>query len=112
MIKLFYTTFLVLSVALFSLAQVSTSVDKNAPFVVNQNPHEIIFSDVVPLEEIFGLNQNGFMAGPRSRGNLFTCTTARKIIEHRMYLNPSAATQMWFCIYEGAAQVGIYNLVS
>ncbi len=29
-----------------------------------------------------------------------------------MYLAPTVATQMWFCIYEGAAQVGTYNLVS
>jgi len=90
----------------------SEQVDAQSTFVINPNPHEInISGDAVPLEEIFGLNQNGFSAGPRSRGNLFTCTTARKIIEHRMYLNPSVATQMWFCIYEGSAQVGIYNLV-
>jgi len=87
-------------------------VDANSTFVVNPNPHEVnISGDAIPVEEIFGLNQNGFSAGPRSRGNLFTCTTARKIVEHRMYLNPTVATQMWFCIYEGAAQVGIYNLV-
>lgn len=87
-------------------------LDAQSTFVVNPNPHEVnISGDAIPVEEIFGLNQNEFSAGPRSRGNLFTCTTARKVIEHRMYLNPTVATQMWFCIYEGAAQVGIYNLV-
>lgn len=87
-------------------------VDANSTFVVNPNPHEVnISGDAIPIEEVFGLDQNGFSAGPRSRGNLFTCTTARKIVEHRMYLNPTLATQMWFCIYEGAAQIGIYNLV-
>jgi len=87
-------------------------LDANSTFVVNPNPHEVnISGDVIPVEEIFASNQSLFAAGPRSRGNLFTCTTARKIIEHRMYLNPTVATQMWFCIYEGATQVGIYNLV-
>ncbi len=88
-------------------------LDAQSTFVVNPNPHEVnISGDAIPLEEIFGLNQNMFGPLPRSRGNLFTCTTARKIIEHRMYLNPTIATQMWFCIYEGATQVGIYNLVN
>jgi hypothetical protein len=91
----------------------SEQLDAQSNFFVNPNPHQAnISGDAIPLEEIFGLNQNTFgPVGPRSRGNLFTCTTARKIIEHRMYLNPSVATQMWFCIYEGSAQVGIYNLV-
>lgn len=92
----------------------SEQLDAQSSFVVNPNPHQAnISGDAIPLEEIFGLNQNIYgPSGPRSRGNLFTCTTARKIIEHRMYLNPTVATQMWFCIYEGAAQIGIYNLVS
>jgi len=92
----------------------SEQLDAQSTFIVNPNPHQVnISGDAIPLEEIFGLNQNIYgPSGPRSRGNLFTCTIARKIIEHRMYLNPTVATQMWFCIYEGAAQIGIYNLVS
>jgi hypothetical protein len=88
-------------------------IDKNAPFFVNPNPYPHssgIYTDVI-LTDTVGLNQNGFNAGPRSRGNLFTCTTDRMLVEFRGYHNPSVATQMWFCVYEGAAQVGIYNLI-
>ncbi|MCP4411618.1 MAG: choice-of-anchor D domain-containing protein, partial [Gammaproteobacteria bacterium] len=85
-------------------------VDEGVPFKQNNSiigPYESIKS-----EEIFGSNQNVYNAGPRSRGNLFTCTTSTVLTEFRGYHNPSVATQMWFLVYEGAAQVGIYNLVS
>ena len=88
-------------------------IDKNAPFFVNPNPHPHSsgsYTDVI-LEDTVGLNQNGFSAGPRSRGNLFTCTTDRTLIEFLGYHNPTVATQMWFCVYEGATQAGIYNLI-
>ncbi|MCH8034910.1 MAG: fibronectin type III domain-containing protein [Bacteroidetes bacterium] len=113
-----FTNFLLVAILIFLFAGILYGqnnlerLDAQSTFVLNPNPHKVnISGDAIPVEEIFGLNQNEFLSGPRSRGNLFTCTTARKVIEHRMYLNPTVATQMWFCIYEGAAQIGIYNLV-
>ncbi|HXV12710.1 MAG TPA: choice-of-anchor D domain-containing protein [Candidatus Krumholzibacteria bacterium] len=64
------------------------------------------------LEEVFGSDQNEFLGGPRTRGNLFTCTTATTLREHRFYMNPTTATQVWFVVYEGATQDGVYDLVS
>jgi hypothetical protein len=63
-------------------------------------------------EEIFGTPTNPILNGPRSRGNMFSCTSSTNLIEHRLYLNPSVATQMWLLVYEGDVQFGIYNLVS
>ena len=97
-----------------ALGQNLTLGDKYSAYTVNPNPHPHsggTFEDVI-LTDTVGLNQNGFQAGPRSRGNLFTCTTNRMLVEHRSYLNPTVATQMWFCVYEGVAQVGIYDLIS
>jgi len=111
--KFFTLFFSILFLVSFSVSYGQSSpIDAKAPFVVNPNPHVIDPVTDVPFEEVFGLNQNLFNAGPRSRGNLFTCTTARKLIEHRAYLGPSVSTQMWFCVYEGTAQVGTYNLIS
>jgi subtilisin family serine protease len=64
------------------------------------------------LEEVFGSTQNQLTAGFRSRGNLFTCTTSTILVEQRFFMNPFAATEMWFLVYEGLAQVGSYDLVS
>ncbi|HEU4928812.1 MAG TPA: choice-of-anchor D domain-containing protein, partial [Candidatus Krumholzibacteria bacterium] len=62
--------------------------------------------------EVFGSDQNEFLGGPRTRGNLFRCTTPTTLLEHRFYLGPSVTTQMWFVVYEGEEQTGVYNLVS
>jgi len=70
-------------------------------------------TDGIPLEEVFGLNQNMFgPAGVRGRGNIYFITTPRKLIEHRLYLNPTSAASLWFLVYEGASPQGIYNLVN
>jgi len=88
-------------------------IDANAQFVVNPTPDQNNPPGYVPLEEVFGINQNMYgPAGMRGRGNIFYCTTARKLVEQRFYLNPTAAANMWFVVYEGAAQTGIYNLVN
>ena len=89
-------------------------LDAQSTFVVNPNPHEVNLSgDAIPLEEIFGSNANIFGPfGSRGRGNVFHCTTARKLVEQRMYLNPTAAASLQFVVYEGAAFNGTYNLVS
>jgi subtilisin family serine protease len=63
-------------------------------------------------EEVFGSTQNSFVAGPRTRGNIFACTTSRILREHRFYLAPGAATQLWFLVYEGTSAAGDYSLVS
>jgi hypothetical protein len=88
----------------------SDYIDKELPFE-NTNSH------IGPLslgmgEEVFGNDDNEFYAGPRTRGNLFTCATSSTLIEHRLYLNPSTSTQLWFLVYEGESQVGTYNLIS
>jgi hypothetical protein len=88
-------------------------VDFKAPYIVNAQLHEIHPQMEVPLEEVFGLNQNQFgPTGLRGRGNIFHCTTPRKLIEHRLYLNPTGPALMWFVVYQGSTQQGIYNLVN
>jgi hypothetical protein len=65
------------------------------------------------VEEIFGSNANMFgPAGQRGRGNIFYCNNPRKLVEHRMYLNPGAGTNLWFVVYEGTSFNGTYNLVN
>ena len=64
-------------------------------------------------EEIFGGMQFSFgPAGSRGRGNIFHCTSTTTLLEHRLYMNPSAPANMYFVVYEGPADVGIYNLIS
>ena len=63
-------------------------------------------------EEVFGSTQNAFSGDLRSRGNIFHCTTSRMLMEHRFYLSPSTATQLWFLVYEGSSQSGTYALIS
>ncbi len=85
-------------------------IDRNATFQVNPNPNPIIES---PIEETFGSNANIFgPAGVRGRGNAFHCTTAKKLVEVRSYLNPTAAASIQFLVYEGSTFAGTYNLVS
>jgi len=86
--------------------------DQNEPFVVNPNPHVIQPFTDVPVEEIVGLNQNMFGAGPRTRGNMYECTSNNYLVEHRLYLNPNAATNMTFVVYEGMANIGIFDAIS
>ena len=85
-------------------------IDKSEPS--KKNISESSLPEKIAGVEIFGSMENVFFAGPRTRGNLFTCTNGTSLIEHRFYLNPSASTQLWFLVYEGNSQVGIYNLVS
>ncbi len=85
-------------------------IDKRMPF--ERNLSEDLFPQKLAGVEIFGSKENVFYAGPRTRGNLFTCTIANTLIEHRFYLNPSTSTQLWFLVYEGNSQVGIYYLVN
>lgn len=114
--KLF--TFLISFVVLFAFTNLfgqsaQNEVDVNAQFKVNPFPSTVHNSeDGGQLEEIFGLNQNMFgPSGNRGRGNIYFCTTARKLVEHRFYLNPTAAANMWFVVYEGVTDTGNYNLV-
>jgi hypothetical protein len=111
--KKLFTLFLA-PMLLFSFTAVfGQSIDMNAPFIVNTNVHNVQIIEDTPLEEVFGLNQNTFgPSGLRGRGNIYFCTTPRKLIEHRFYLNPTAAANMWFVVYEGATPQGIYNLVN
>ncbi len=90
----------------------SNGIDKGMPFVVNPNPHFIQPGSDVPVEEVIASNQNGFSAGPRTRGNIFECTTNNFLVEHRLYLNPTAQTQMMFVVYEGMAATGIFDAIS
>lgn len=100
-------------IATFGYAQTTPVSDNGLKFEVNPNPHTNNQTLDTPLEEVFGLNQNFFAGGVnRARGNFFTCTTSRRVIEHRLYLNPTAMTDMYFCIYEGDVQAGTYNQIS
>ena len=86
--------------------------DQNEPFVVNPNPHVIQPFTDVPVEDIVGLNQNMFGAGPRTRGNMYECTSNNWLVEHRLYLNPNAVTNMMFVVYENDSSTGIFNAIS
>lgn len=108
----FFFSFLVLIcfATVYSQSSQSQQLDKNAVYQVNPNPNPIIET---PVEETFG--SNAFIFGPagvRGRGNIYHCTTGKKLIEHRMYLNPVSSAGMQFLVYEGAAFNGNYDLVS
>jgi len=96
-------------VSLQTTIQEENLIDKGKPSVKGyvKDTHE--FFGAGDGEQVFGSIQNPFTSGPRTRGNLFTCTTSTVLNEHRLYLNVSTATQIWFVVYEGDAQVGIYN---
>lgn len=64
-------------------------------------------------EEVFGDNSTVYgPAGLRGRGNHFFCSTATTLTEHRLYLNMTVNSDIQFVVYEGAAQVGNYNLIN
>jgi hypothetical protein len=93
-------------------AQETALSDDKLPSV-STDPSLIHQNAVTDVEEVFG--SNAFSFGPfpnRGRGNFFTCNTSTVLTEHRSYLNVSNTTTLWFCVYEGDAQVGTYNLVS
>lgn len=112
MLKKLTTLFVVVCFASLFGQSTQIATDQNASFVVNPNPHIIQPSTDVPVEEIVGLNQNSFNAGPRTRGNMFECTSNNFLVEHRLYLNPSSATNMMFVVYEGLANIGIFDAIS
>jgi hypothetical protein len=105
-------SFLVLSCVTALYGQSSApAVDKGANFTVNSNP--TVYVPDSPMEEVFGSNANAFgPAGLRGRGNVYHCTTARKLIEQRSYLNPTAAASIQFLVYESTTFAGTYNLVA
>lgn len=61
--------------------------------------------------ETFGAMQVRYSGDNRTRGNLFHCTTATTLREHRFYLEAPTATQMWMLVYEGDAPSGDYELI-
>lgn len=63
-------------------------------------------------EETFGAMQFRYEGDNRSRGNVFHCTTATTLREHRLYLEAPTATQLWMLVYEGLEPNGGYDLVS
>jgi subtilisin family serine protease len=85
-------------------------IDKGMPFQKAEMSYKPL--EMVLGEEVFGNKDYAYLGGPRTRGNLFTCTTPTTLVEHRLYINPSTSTQLWFLVYEGSAQVGTYNLIS
>ncbi len=92
----------------------SGEIDRGKPSIRGAGQHAMNLERVpgAVVEEVFGNDDYQFTAGPRTRGNLFTCTTTTKLIEHRLYMDPTAATQLWFLVYEGLTPVGTYDLVS
>jgi len=111
--QFFSVLFLFVFLCSLSFAQNQPSLDKGAYSELNPKPHIINQTNDTPLEEVFGLNQNMFgPAGMRGRGNIFLCITPRKLVEHRLYLNPGAGTNLWFVVYEGSTFNGTYNLVN
>ncbi len=89
------------------------NLDKNAPAVTRTGRARVLERvQAGNIEEVFGSDENEFLGGPRTRGNLFTCTKPTTLREHRFYMNPTTATQVWFLVYEGETQDGVYNLIS
>lgn len=103
-----------LATSLPASVTIGAGVDKDAPSQRRSvaTPRVLDRVEIDNLEEVFGSDQYEFLGGPRTRGNLFTCTTATTLLEHRFYMNPSAPTQMWFVVYEGEEQTGVYQLIS
>ena len=62
-------------------------IDKGTPFRKNNPMNEPI--QKIGGEEVFGSTEYEYFAGPRTRGNLFTCTTSTTLIEHRLYIDPN-----------------------
>jgi len=88
-------------------------VDKGSAFVRREeSPRVLERMSIDNLEEVFGNDQNEFLGGPRTRGNLFACTKPTTLREHRFFVNPTVPTQMWFMVYEGEEQSGVYQLIS
>jgi hypothetical protein len=109
--QFFSVLFLFVFVSSVSLTQNQLAVDKGADFIKNPNPS--VYIPNTPLEEVFGSNAFAFgPSGLRGRGNVFHCTTPKKLIEQRQYLNPTAAASIQFVVYEGATFAGVYNLVT
>ncbi len=108
--QFFSVLFLFALISSLSFGQLSP-IDKGADFVKNPNP--TVYVPDTPLEEVFGSNAGVFgPSGLRGRGNVFHCTTPKKLIEQRQYLNPTAAASIQFVVYEGATFAGVYNLVA
>jgi hypothetical protein len=63
------------------------------------------------LAEIFGSLDNEFVGDARVRGNFFACTKSTNLREHRFYLDPKSSGELWFLVYEGVEQTGVYFLV-
>ncbi|HZH72407.1 MAG TPA: hypothetical protein VFD91_07945, partial [Mariniphaga sp.] len=106
-------TILFLCILYFSLpssAQENIQSDDKLPSV-QTDPSLVHQTTTTDVEEVFG--SNAFVFGPfpqRARGNFFTCNTSTNLTEHRLYLNLTVQSNLWFCVYEGDAQVGTYNL--
>ena len=92
--------------------QLGTGSVLDRDVVARPGPQEASLAMRVMGTEVFGSMQNAYFAGPRTRGNIFHCTTTSRLDEHRLYLDPSAQTQLWFLVYEGLAQTGSYQLIS
>ena len=86
------------------------SVDKNGKYNTKTEPNEPI--TIFRNEEVFGNDDHEFYEDFEHRGNIFHCTSATVLEEHRFYMNIPEPVEMWFCVYEGDVQVGIYDLVS
>ena len=109
--QFFSLLFLFVLVSGLSLAQNQPAIDKGADFTINPKP--TVYVPDTPLEEVFGSNAGVFgPSGLRGRGNVFLCTTPKKLIEQRQYLNPTAAASIQFLVYKGAAFAGNYDLVT
>lgn len=69
-------------------------------------------ADGARLEEVFGSTQTPLVGGERLRGNFYTCTKSTRLLEHRFYLHPATSGEIWFVVYEGMSQTGVYEVIS
>jgi hypothetical protein len=57
-----------------------------------------VLPDMIDGEEIFGSIGTTWSGAARNRGNIFSVTTATTLIEHKMFLNFTASTDMVFFV--------------
>ena len=86
------------------------TVDKNLN--VSRNPSPLGIIGTLGGEEVFGNDDYEYYGDYKRRGNFFTCKTSTVLEEHRFYLHVPTSTKIYFSVFEGDAQVGVYNLMS
>ena len=90
---------------------VNSPVNAKAENIPDQNKL-FMLPDVIDGEEIFGSMGTTWSGTLRDRGNIFQVTTATTLTEHKMYLDITTPTPMYFFVYRGTAVTGTFNKIN